>query len=154
MQRFSTTVARSSTAFLVGLAMCVSAFVAYATRLDWMTGAVDLQRFLQNALQSMLVRATTGDAVILCLAVVCFWLPLHFLGIRHWLVALALGAILLFLRFFGAHTQWFSTPPAGDGLNLYGWADAAADSVPWAFAGLALAGVMWRVAYREVSKAD
>ena len=147
---FSTSFTRSFLAVLAGLSICAAVFAAIVTMLAALDGrfqSIDWswvgQQFIGSAPQ---IIAALG--VVICVIGIPLWLPLHFSGRRHWLLAVLLGAVLFFVAWFGPHTEWFSMPLAGY-HDDYGWDDAGRDSLGAALVGAAIAGVMWRVAYRK-----
>ena len=122
---------------------------------------VDHSAFTQSLHLAGFVSLTAVTGVIWLaglLVLACpIWFILHRLRTRGPLAAATLGAVLSFLFFFGAETNWF-------GLNAPGVAIGAATlrDLDWA-RGLEAAGwmtplgtlvglVVWRVAYRRVSQ--
>jgi hypothetical protein len=145
--QFRTTPWRSFLAILACLSICaaiIGAIVTFVAALDARFQSVDWNWVGQQFGGSALLIVGAVGAVI-CVIGIPLWLPLHFAGRRHWVLAVLLGALLFFVGWFGPHTAWFSMPLSGDGYDDYGWSDAVGASV-----GAALvAFVMWRVAYRK-----
>jgi len=95
-----------------------------------------------------------------------FWWLLHRLGWRHWLVAVALGAVLTFLVDFGIETRFLELipPPANSAysasdsggptviashLTLHGWWVTFRAALLLGAEGVLVALVIWRIAYRR-----
>lgn len=95
------------------------------------------------------------------------WRLLHRLRWRHWLVAAVIGAAMTFVVDFGIETNFFglilpspnSNFSAGDagGLTIadsrltpHGWSVGFQDALLLSAAGVVVAQVIWRIAYRRV----
>ena len=149
--QFRTTPWRSFLAILAGLSICAAIFgsiVTFVAALDARFQSVDWNWVGQQFGGSALLIVGAVGAVI-CVIGIPLWLPLHFAGRRHWVLAVLLGAFLFFVGWFGPHTAWFSMPLSGDGYDDYGWSDAVVASVGAALVGALVAFAMWRVAYRK-----
>lgn len=150
MTSYTTTIPRSLGAIAAGIGGCAVVFstvVVLVGAIDgglrnidwgWVAGSVTGSTFL----------VTLAVGAVICLVELPLWLVFHFIGLRHWLFALPLGGAVFFMAWFAPHTAWFSMPLAGDAGDGYGWEEAGRDSMMAALAGVALAAVMWRVAYR------
>lgn len=92
------------------------------------------------------------------------WLVLHHYGLRSWLIAIVLGAILTFLVVFGFLTNGFGAYVAESGLSAadnggptwmdgrltpHGWFEAFQFSAICSAVGAAVGLIVWRVAYRK-----
>jgi hypothetical protein len=101
----------------------------------------------------------------LCLFAPVPWAILHHYEKRSWPVAVALGTILTFLVALGLVTKGFDLFGAADGfsasdsggptwvdgrLTRHGWVEALKVALACSVAGILVAFVVWRTAYRTV----
>lgn len=152
MTKFQTTTTRALAGLFVGIALCAVTLTAAVvlSAIDGRFGTVNSVWILQE-LHGLALPALAIVSGI-CLIGILLWLPFHFLGWRHWSLAMLVGGVVFFVAWFLSHTQWLRMPLSRYDIDNYGWKEVAIASGFLGIIGALVAGAIWRTAYRNAQR--